>query len=86
VAAVTRPAFIEDESTHHTGGGRMKMNILAVFGILVGLILIRGGLDSLVAWRAWFLFGTGLFLFIVGGLRVFIKIRRFWGKSTGQIE
>ena len=64
----------------------MKVNILAILGILVGLILIRGGLDSLVEWRAWFLFGTGLFLFAVGGLAIILRIRRFWGKSTGQTE
>jgi hypothetical protein len=62
------------------------MKILAVLGIIVGLILIRGGLDSLVEWRAWFLLGSGLFLFVVSGLGVFIKVRRFWGKSTGEIE
>jgi hypothetical protein len=64
----------------------MKGNILAVFGILVGLILIRGGLDSLVEWRAWFLFCCGLVLFAAGGVRIFFQIRRFWGKSTGQTE
>jgi hypothetical protein len=62
------------------------MKILAVFGILIGLILIRGGLDSLVEWRAWFLLGSGLFLFVISALGVFIKVRRFWGKSTGEIE
>lgn len=64
----------------------MIVNILAVVGILFGLALIRGGLDSLVEWRAWFLFGAGLFLFVVCGLRVLSRIRRFWGKKTGETD
>ena len=62
----------------------MKMNVLAVLGIVIGLILIRGGLDTLVEWRAWFLFGTGLFLFVVGGLAIFLQIRRFRGPDRTE--
>ncbi len=62
----------------------MKVIILAVLLILVGLILIRGGIDSLVPWRAWFLFGAGVFLSAAGGLGILLQIRRFRRADTEQ--
>jgi len=64
----------------------MKVNLLAIIGVVVGLILIRGGLDSLLQWRASFLLVSGLVLFAAGGLGLILRINRYWGKSTGRTE
>ena len=54
----------------------MRWNILAFLGILIGFCLIRGGLDSLLEWRAWFLGLSGLGLILLGSLRILLSLRR----------
>ena len=61
----------------------MAYNMLAVVGILIGLFLIRNGVDSFVEWRAWFLTISGLCVLIFGTARIYLQIRRLW---TEEIE
>ncbi len=63
----------------------MRWNILAVFGIILGIMLLRMGLDTLVDWRTWFLSLGGLLFILLGGLRIFVKIMRHHGDSTTQV-
>lgn len=60
----------------------MRWNILAAFGILIGLFLIRWGLDTLVEWRAWFLGLSGLVFLLFGLIRVFRNILRYRRNSA----
>jgi hypothetical protein len=60
----------------------MKWNMLALIGIFVGICLIRGGIDSLVEWRIWFLGLSGLILFILGSTRLFLALRKFRSESA----
>ncbi len=55
----------------------MRWNLLAVFAVVFGLLLIFEGLDTLTAWRAWFLSISGLVLFLGGIIRIYLGIRRF---------
>jgi len=65
----------------------MRWTIVAVLGIVIGLCLIRGGLDALLEWRAWFLGLSGLVFFIFGVLGVFLQVRRLGRNSeTGDSE
>ena len=59
----------------------MRWSIVAVLGIVIGLWLIRGGLDALVEWRAWFLGMSGLVFFLFGILGIFMQIRRYLQNS-----
>jgi hypothetical protein len=63
----------------------MRWNILAVIGIMLGLVLLRTGLDTLVEWRAWFLGLSGLSLILLGGLRILFVVLRRRGDSTTQV-
>ncbi len=62
----------------------MLLNFFALLGIVVGLILFRGGMDSLIEWRAWFLCISGLALFLFGVLTFYFKIRRLKGKDEAD--
>ncbi len=57
-------------------------NLLAVIGILVGLFLIRNGVDSFVEWRAWLLTVSGFCLLILGIVRIYLQLRRSWTDDT----
>ena len=63
----------------------MRWNILAVIGIVLGLVLLRMGLDTLVEWRAWFLGIGGLSFIFLGGLRILVKMLRHHGDSTTRV-
>ncbi len=63
----------------------MRWNLLAVLGVIVGLALVRWGLDTLVEWRAWFLTLSGLLFILLGGLRIVVKILRRHGDSTTRV-
>ena len=54
----------------------MRWDLLALFGVVLGFLLIIGGLDTLVTWRAWFLGISGLVLFLPGIIRICLRIRR----------
>ncbi len=60
----------------------MRWNILAILGIISGLILLHMGMDTLVEWRAWFLSLCGLSFIFLGGLRIGVKILRRHDDST----
>jgi hypothetical protein len=57
-------------------------NMLAVLGILVGLFLIRNGVDSFVEWRAWLLTISGLCFLILGIIRIYLQLRDWWANET----
>lgn len=54
----------------------MRLNILALLGIIIGVFLVLQGIDQLVPWRGWFLSLSGLFLFLAGVLRIGYRLRR----------
>ena len=54
----------------------MRWDLLALSGVVLGFLLIIAGLDTLVAWRAWFLGISGLVLLLPGITRIFLRIRR----------
>ncbi|MGA2402341.1 MAG: hypothetical protein ABSG91_11655 [Syntrophobacteraceae bacterium] len=60
----------------------MRWNILAVFAVLFGFLLIIKGLDTLTPWRAWFFGISGLVLFLPGVIRIYLRIRRFKTDNT----
>ena len=64
------------ESESDKGRNRMRWDILAIFGIVFGFLLIVKGFDTLTEWRAW-LFGiSGLVFFLLGILRIFFRVKR----------
>ncbi len=63
----------------------MRWDILAVFGIVFGFLLIIKGFDTLTTWRAWFFGISGLVLFLPGILRAYLRIRRI-GSPKGPVE
>ena len=62
----------------------MRWDLLALFGVVFGFLLIIGGLDTLVAWRAWFLGISGLVLFLPGIIRIFLRIRRLRTRNSSM--
>jgi glucose dehydrogenase len=54
----------------------MGWNILSVFAVLFGFLLMFKGIDTLIVWRAWFFFISGLVLFLPGASLLFLRIRR----------
>jgi hypothetical protein len=67
------------------GVREMRWDILAVFGIVFGFLLIIKGFDTLTEWRAWFFGISGLVLFLLGILRAYLRIRRI-GSHKGPVE
>ena len=63
----------------------MLWDLLALLGVVFGFLLIVGGLDTLVAWRAWFLGMSGLVLFLPGIIRIFLRSRRLLTRN-GSME
>jgi hypothetical protein len=63
----------------------MRWDILAVFGVVFGFLLIIKGFDTLTEWRAWFFGICGLVLFLPGVLRIFFRIRHL-RVHNGQAE
>ena len=53
----------------------MLWDLLAVFAVVLGFLLIIGGLDTLIEWRAWFLGISGLVLLLPGIIRIYMRIR-----------
>ena len=62
----------------------MRWDILAVFGVVFGFLLIIGGLDTLMTWRAWFLGISGLVLFLPGIIRIYLRIRRLRTRNSSM--
>ncbi len=62
----------------------MRWDLLALFGVAFGFLLIIGGLDTLVAWRAWFLGISGLVLLLPGLIRIFLRIRRLRTRNSSM--
>lgn len=62
----------------------MRWDLLALFGVAFGFLLIIGGLDTLVAWRAWFLGISGLVLLLPGLIRIFLRIRRLGTRNSSM--
>ena len=62
----------------------MRWDLLALFGVVFGFLLIIGGLDTLVAWRAWFLGISGLVLLLPGIIRIFLRIRRLRTRNSSM--
>ena len=60
----------------------MLWDLLAVFAVVLGFLLIIGGLDTLVTWRAWFLGISGLVLLLPGIIRIYLRIRRLRTRSS----
>jgi hypothetical protein len=60
----------------------MRWDLLALFGVVLGFLLIIGGLDTLVTWRAWFLGISGLVLFLPGIIRICLRIRRLLTRNS----
>ncbi len=56
----------------------MRWNLLAIFAVVFGILLIIKGLDTLTTWRAWFFCISGLVLFLPGIIRSYLGIRRLW--------
>jgi hypothetical protein len=54
----------------------MRLDVLAVLGIVLGFLLIVKGFDTLTPWRAWFFGIWGLLFFLPGILRIVLRIRR----------
>jgi glucose dehydrogenase len=54
----------------------MVASILSVFAVLFGFLLMFKGLDTLIVWRAWFFFISGLVLFVPGVTLLLVRIRR----------
>lgn len=62
----------------------MKWNILSVLGFVFGCDLIIRSTDTLIEWRAWFLFLAGLVLVIPSLVRIVLQIRKL--RKTGGDE
>ncbi len=60
----------------------MLWDLLAVFAVVLGFLLIIGGLDTLITWRAWFLGISGLVLLLPGIIRIYLRIRRLRTRSS----
>jgi glucose dehydrogenase len=60
----------------------MLWDLLAVFAVVLGFLLIIGGLDTLITWRAWFLGISGLVLLLPGIIRICLRIRRLRTRSS----
>jgi glucose dehydrogenase len=54
----------------------MRWDVLAIFGIVFGFLLIIKGFDTLTIWRAWFFGISGLVFFLPGILRILLRIWR----------
>ncbi len=57
----------------------MVWNILAVFGIICGFLLMIKGLDTLIYWRAWFFGIAGLAMFLPGVITICLRIKHLIG-------
>jgi len=62
---------------------QMGWNILSIFAVLFGLLLMFKALDTLILWRAWFFVVSGLVLFLSGAGRLYLRMRR---RETGNGE
>ena len=60
----------------------MCWDLLAVFAVVLGFLLIIGGLDTLITWRAWFLGISGLVLFLPGIIQIYLRIRRLLTRNS----
>ena len=60
----------------------MLWDLLAVFAVVLGFLLIIGGLDTLITWRAWFLGISGLVLLLPGIIRIYLRIRHLRTRSS----
>ncbi|MGO8942183.1 MAG: hypothetical protein ACLQJ7_00715 [Syntrophobacteraceae bacterium] len=60
----------------------MRWNLLAIFAVVLGVLLIIKGLDTLTPWRAWFFCISGLVLFLPGIIRSYVRIRRLWAHES----
>jgi len=63
----------------------MGYNLLGILGIIIGLFLLRHGVDSFVEWRAWFLTISGLCFLISGIMRIYLQIRRLWTNEAKSV-
>ncbi len=61
----------------------MCSNIIAVFAVLLGLLCIFKGLDTLTPWRADFFAIIGLLLFLSGAIRIYLRTRGPRSKEPG---
>jgi hypothetical protein len=64
----------------------MLWDLLAVFAVVLGFLLIIGGLDTLIEWRAWFLGISGLVLLLPGIIRICMRIRHLRTRSRSVEE
>ena len=64
----------------------MLWDLLAVFAVVLGFLLIIGGLDTLIEWRAWFLGISGLVLLLPGIIRICMRIRHLRTHSRSVEE
>ncbi len=60
----------------------MRWDVLAVFGLAFGFLLIIKGFDTLTEWRAWFFGLSGLVFFLLGAIRIFFRIRHFRTRNS----
>jgi len=60
----------------------MRWDIPAVFGVVLGFLLIIKGLDTLTTWRAWFFGISGLVLLLAGMIRIYLRIRHFRTRNS----
>ena len=62
----------------------MLWDLLAVFAVVLGFLLIIGGLDTLITWRAWFFCISGLVLLLPGIIRSYLVLRRLWAPKSSK--
>ena len=62
----------------------MRWNLLAIFAVVFGILLIIKGLDTLITWRAWFFCISGLVLFLLGIIRSYLLLRRLWAHNSSM--
>ena len=60
----------------------MRWNLLAIFAVVFGILLIIKGLDTLTTWRAWFFGISGLVLLLAGMIRIYLRIRHFRTRNS----
>jgi hypothetical protein len=68
----------------YEGEREMRWNLLAIFAIVFGILLIIKGLDTLITWRAWFFCISGLVLLLPGIIRSYLVLRRLWVPKSSK--
>ena len=62
----------------------MRWNLLAIFAVVFGILLIIKGFDTLTTWRAWFFCISGVVLFLLGIIRSYLSLRRLWAHNSSK--